>query len=86
MIYSLGYVGHGVSMSHLNGRLLSDLIREQQTSLTDQFFVNRRTIPVPPEPFRRLVCSALRVYLRLEDRLYDPEISSETERGELRTA
>jgi glycine/D-amino acid oxidase-like deaminating enzyme len=74
MVYSLSYVGHGVSMAHLNGRLLSDLILEQKTPLTDVFFVNRRTIPLPPEPFRRIIASAICGYLRLEDRLYDPKL------------
>lgn len=75
MVYSLGYVGHGVSMAHLNGRLISDLILEQQTPITDVFFVNRRTIPLPPDPFRRLIAGAICGYMRLEDRLNDPKIT-----------
>ena len=53
---------------------LSDLVLERQTDLTDVFFVNRRTIPIPPDPFRRLIAGAIRGYLRLEDRLYDPRL------------
>ncbi|OGN88599.1 MAG: oxidoreductase, partial [Chloroflexi bacterium RBG_13_48_10] len=40
-IYSLGCVGHGVSMTHLNGRTLADLVQERKTDLTDVWFVNR---------------------------------------------
>jgi glycine/D-amino acid oxidase-like deaminating enzyme len=38
LVYSLGTVGHGVSMTHLNGRTISDLILERETELTDVFF------------------------------------------------
>ncbi len=50
VVYSLGTVGHGVSMTQLNGRTVADLILERRTDLTDVFFVNRRTVPWPPEP------------------------------------
>ncbi len=70
-IYSLGCVGHGVSMTHLNGRLLADLILENKTDLTDVWFVNRRMIPWPPEPLRLAASQAIRGYLRLEDAIYE---------------
>ena len=69
--YSLGCVGHGVSLTHLNGRTLADLVCERKTDLTDVWFVNRRSIPWPPEPLRYLLSQAVRGYLRLEDRLYE---------------
>ena len=71
VVYSLGTVGHGVSMTHLNGRTVCDLILEQQTELTDVFFVNRRTIPWPPEPLRNLTIKAILKYMHWEDRRYD---------------
>ena len=71
MIYSLGLVGHGVSLSQLNGQTLADLTLEQDTELTREFFVNRRTIPVPPEPFRRMSFQAIVSFMRWEDRKYD---------------
>ena len=58
-------------MTHLNGRTVADLILERQTDLTDVFFVNRRTIPWPPEPFRTLSAKAILGYMHMEDRLYD---------------
>ncbi len=66
-VYALGCIGHGVSMAHLNGQTLRDLILEQQTDLTDVFFVNRRVIPWPPEPFRLGLSMAVRAYLQMED-------------------
>lgn len=73
VVYSLGTVGHGVSMTQLNGRTIADLILERKTDLTDVFFVNRRTIPWPPEPLRNLAIKAIRGYMQWEDRMYDPK-------------
>ena len=72
VVYSLGTVGHGVSMTQLNGRTIADLILERDTDLTDVFFVNRRTIPWPPEPLRNLTIKAILGYMHWEDRIYDP--------------
>ena len=74
-IYSLGCVGHGVSMTHLNGRTLADLALERKTDLTDVWFVNRRMIPWPPEPLRMAASQVIRSYLRLEDSLYERHIT-----------
>lgn len=76
-VYSLGCVGHGVSMAHLNGRTLADLILGCKSDLTDVWFVNRRMIPWPPEPLRLLVSHAIRGYLRLEDALYERKLVRE---------
>jgi glycine/D-amino acid oxidase-like deaminating enzyme len=70
-LYSLGCMGHGVSLTHLNGRTLADLLCERKTDLTSVWFVNRRTIPWPPEPFRFVLGQAVRGYLLLEDRIYE---------------
>lgn len=66
-VYSLGCVGHGVSMANLNGRTVADLILERQSDLTKTWFVGRRTLPWPPEPLRFAASHAIRAYLRLED-------------------
>jgi glycine/D-amino acid oxidase-like deaminating enzyme len=76
-IFSLGCVGHGVSMTHLNGRLLSDLALERKTDLTEVWFVNRRMLPWPPEPLRLLASQAILGYLHLEDAFYERGISKE---------
>jgi len=70
-IYSLGCVGHGVSMTHLNGRTIADLLLERKTDLTEVWFVNRKMIPWPPEPLRLLASQAIRGYMRIEDALYE---------------
>ena len=71
VVYSLGAVGHGVSMTQLNGRTVADLILENKTDLTEVFFVNRKTIPWPPEPLRNLTMKAILGYMHWEDRIYD---------------
>ncbi len=77
-LYSLGCVGHGVSMTHLNGRTLADLVLEQKTDLTEVWFINRRMIPWPPEPIRLVASQLIRGYLRLEDSLYERGLQKAT--------
>ena len=74
-LYSLGCVGHGVSMTHLNGQTLADLALERKTDLTDVWFVNRSLIPWPPEPLRLVASHVIRGYLRLEDSLFERNIA-----------
>ncbi len=70
-VYSLGCVGHGVSMTHLNGRTIADLLLEKDTDLTRVWFVGRKMIPWPPEPLRFAASHAIRGYMRLEDWAYE---------------
>jgi len=74
--YSLGCMGHGVSLSHLNGRTLADLLAERKTDLTEVWFVNRRVLPWPPEPLRYAIGRAVLGYLRLEDRIAERKMPS----------
>jgi glycine/D-amino acid oxidase-like deaminating enzyme len=74
-IYSLGCVGHGVSMTHLNGRTLADLALEHKTDLTAVWFINRHMIPWPPEPLRMVASQMILGYLHLEDRLFERHIN-----------
>lgn len=76
-LYSLGCVGHGVSMTHLNGKTLADLVCERKTDLTEVWFVDRRTLPWPPEPLRWVASHAIRGYLRAEDALYERNMPAE---------
>ena len=48
IIYSTGCIGHGVSLTQLNGRLIADLVLGKQTSLSQFWIVNRKAIPMPP--------------------------------------
>jgi glycine/D-amino acid oxidase-like deaminating enzyme len=70
IVYSLGCVGHGVAHTTYVGHLLADLVLDRTNPDRDLFFVNRRTIPLPPEPLRFGVGSAIRAGLRVQDQ-YD---------------
>jgi glycine/D-amino acid oxidase-like deaminating enzyme len=71
VVYSIGCVGHGVSLTHLNGNTIADLILERKTDLTDVFFVNRRTLPWPPGVLRNLAIRGILGYMQWEDRRFD---------------
>ena len=66
-VYSLGCIGHGVSMTHLNAQTLRDMVLERDTELTAGPFVDRTLMPWPPEPVRMGMAQALRGWLRVED-------------------
>lgn len=68
-VFSLGCIGHGVSMTHLNAQTLRDMVLERQTELTAGPFVRRRSLPWPPEPLRTAAGVAMRAVLQVEDRL-----------------
>lgn len=74
-VFSLGCMGHGVSMAHLNGKTLADLILERKTGLTEKWFVDRQIIPWPPEPLRLIASHAIRSYLRIEDAIYERKLN-----------
>jgi glycine/D-amino acid oxidase-like deaminating enzyme len=73
-VYSLGCIGHGVSMTHLNAQTIRDLILERKTDLTESPFVNRTVLPWPPEPVRSALGHAMRAYLIAEDYLKEGEL------------
>jgi glycine/D-amino acid oxidase-like deaminating enzyme len=66
-VYSLGCMGHGVSLTHLNGQVLADLLLERKSEWTDCFPVNRTVIPWPPEPIRWVASQAILGYMHAED-------------------
>jgi glycine/D-amino acid oxidase-like deaminating enzyme len=72
-VYSLGCIGHGVSMTQYNGWTLAELLLERSSERTEAFFVNRWTIPWPPEPLRFAMEAAIRQYMRWEDRRHDED-------------
>lgn len=67
-VYNLGCVGHGVSLMPSNGRIIADLVLERKTGLTDLWFVNRRMLPWPGEPVRRVLSVGVRAALAAQDR------------------
>ncbi|MDF1822535.1 MAG: FAD-dependent oxidoreductase [Alcanivoracaceae bacterium] len=48
IIYAAGCIGHGVSLTQLNGRLIADLVLEKDTRLSRFWIVNRTALPMPP--------------------------------------
>ncbi|MBB6521836.1 NAD(P)/FAD-dependent oxidoreductase [Pseudoteredinibacter isoporae] len=48
IIQASGCMGHGVSLTQLNGRLITDLLQNKQSELSEFWIVNRRAIPMPP--------------------------------------
>jgi glycine/D-amino acid oxidase-like deaminating enzyme len=66
-IFSLGCMGHGVSMTTLNGLTIAEIILKKKTPRTGLFFVGRKTIPWPPEPIKFGLSQAVRGYMKLED-------------------
>jgi glycine/D-amino acid oxidase-like deaminating enzyme len=66
-VYSLGCMGHGVSLTHLNGQVLADLLLERKTQWTECFPVNRSIVPWPPEPLRLVGSHLILGYLHAED-------------------
>lgn len=67
-VYAVGCTGHGVSMAQLNGLALAEMLVERRSERTEAFFVDRWTIPWPPEPVRFGLGCAIRGYMRAEDR------------------
>ncbi|WP_417539151.1 NAD(P)/FAD-dependent oxidoreductase [Marinobacter sp.] len=73
IIYSTGCIGHGVSLTQLNGRLIADLISGVDSELSRFWIVNRKAISVPPGnllPFIgvKAITSALKGIDRFEER------------------
>jgi glycine/D-amino acid oxidase-like deaminating enzyme len=67
VIYSVGCTGHGVALTQMNGRIIRDLVLGQKTELTDLWFVNQRTIPMPPEPVLSLVTKSVATAMAIDD-------------------
>ena len=65
--YALGCVGHGVAMMNMAGQIIRDLVLERDTEFTNLFFVNRRVVPLPPEPLRFAVGEGIRWALKAQD-------------------
>ncbi len=75
-VYSVGCIGHGVSLTHLNAQVLRDLLLGRKSDLLDCPFVNRRVIPWPPEPLRIMAAAGLRAYLQAEDWVHERHMGS----------
>ena len=74
IICSTGCVGHGVSLTHLNGRLVADLLNGKETELTRFWIVNRSAVRVPGRLLPFLGARAARGLLRAVDRLQERKL------------
>ena len=66
-VYSVGCTGHGVALTQMNGQIIRDLVLGRKTDLTDLWFVNRRSWPMPPEPIRSAVARTVTTAMALDD-------------------
>lgn len=66
-LFSLGCIGHGVSMTTTNGRAMAELICGRSSERTELFFIGRKVIPWPPEPFTHGLLQVIRGFMKLED-------------------
>jgi glycine/D-amino acid oxidase-like deaminating enzyme len=54
VFFALGYSGIGVSLGTLSGRVLADLVAENEDPWADLLYLHDPLAPLPPEPFRFL--------------------------------
>ena len=71
IICSTGCMGHGVSLTHLNGRLVADLLNDRKTELTDFWIVNRNAIRLPGKVISYLGTKVVRHSLKTADRIFE---------------
>lgn len=83
IIYSLGCMGHGVSLAQLNGRTIADLVLEKKTDLAEFWIINRNVIPWPPGFLGRLTMLAVVALSRLGDSLDERKLDKSPAREEL---
>ncbi|MDH4561802.1 FAD-binding oxidoreductase [Pseudomonas sp. BN411] len=67
IIYSGGCFGHGVALTHLNGRTIADLLNGRKTELTDFWIVNRKSVSMPNDTLSFLGGRAARGALKAWD-------------------
>lgn len=73
VLYGMGYNGHGLAHATYNGTLLTDTIMGQPNE--DFELLQRRAIPLPPEPLRWLVVRGLIGNAERIDRAIDADLA-----------
>ncbi len=66
--YAYGYCGNGITMAHVAGKALRDLVLGRETPNTDLLFVRGKEPAYPPEPLTFLGARALAAALAHQDR------------------
>ena len=69
VFYSAGYAGHGIAMASYAGTMLADLLLGRDGP--GRALWGRRSVPMPPEPFRWLVAHGLVAAFGAVDRRVD---------------
>jgi len=67
IFYGLSYVGHGINLSTLFGKIIADLYAGEERKWKDFPFVNNNFIPLPPEPLKWVALHSARAYFRVVD-------------------
>ncbi len=67
--YGIGYAGHGIPQTLLAGEILAAKILKQTHPFGD--LLDRRTLPIPPEPFKWLVSNLVDKALGIPDHKTD---------------
>jgi glycine/D-amino acid oxidase-like deaminating enzyme len=65
--YGLCYVGHGINLSTLFGRIIADLYAGEETRWKGMPFLNHRFIPLPPEPLKWAGVQLTKEYYKITD-------------------
>jgi len=68
--YASGYGGHGIAMASYSGKVIGDLICGKDLG-DAEVLVNRKMVPLPPEPFRWIVIQSMLSGMGLADKLVD---------------
>jgi len=65
--YAIGFSGHGVNLTSVFGRVISDLVREKEEQWTWLPYLNRLPLYTPNEPFHWAGVQLATAYYRLSD-------------------
>jgi glycine/D-amino acid oxidase-like deaminating enzyme len=69
--YSMGYNGHGLAFSQLAGKMLAELMADEQSELTDHLLINKSIWGVPSASISYLASNAYKMYFKVLDQLSD---------------
>ena len=66
-LYLCGCTGHGVSLTQYSGKTLAELALGRESKRTQAWFVNRKPVRWPVQPFKQLGIGAVKGALKAED-------------------
>ncbi|MFZ2098617.1 MAG: FAD-dependent oxidoreductase [Anaerolineales bacterium] len=65
--YGLCFVGHGINLSTLFGKIIADLYANEETHWKAMPFLNHQFIPLPPEPLKWAGVQLIKDYYKIAD-------------------